>query len=47
MASAKQINEAFFTAKTKTDSEIEAATRKNIDRITNSDSKEIHDKRLI
>ena len=42
MATAKQINEAFLTAKTKNDSEIEKATKKNIDRIDDSDIDEIH-----
>jgi len=42
MATAKQINEAFLTAKTKNDSEIEKATKRNIDRIDDSDIAEIH-----
>ena len=42
MATAKQINEAFLTAKTKNDSEIEKATKRNIDRIDDSDVDEIH-----
>ena len=42
MATAKQINEAFLTAKTKNDSEIEKATKRNLDRIDDSDVDEIH-----
>jgi len=42
MATAKQINEAFLTAKTKNDSEIEKATKRNIDRIDDNDIDEIH-----
>jgi len=42
MATAKQINEAFLTAKTKNDSEVEKATKRNIDRIDDSDVDEIH-----
>ena len=42
MATAKQINEAFLTAKNKNNIEIEKATKKNIDRIDDSDVDEIH-----
>jgi len=42
MATAKQVNEAFLTTKTKNDSEIEKATNRNIERIDDSDVDEIH-----
>ena len=42
MATAKQINEAFLTAKNKNNIEVEKATKKNIDRIDDSDVDEIH-----
>jgi len=43
MATAKQINEAFLTTKSKNDIEIEKATYRNISRIDDSDVTEIHD----
>ena len=42
MATAKQINEAFLTTKNKNNIEVEKATKKNIDRIDDSDVDEIH-----
>ena len=42
MASAKAINEAFLTNKTKNDLEVEKATKRNIDRIDDNDVSEIH-----
>ena len=42
MASTKTINDAFLTSKTKNDIEIERASYKNIDRISDKDVAEIH-----
>ena len=42
MATAKQINEAFLTAKNKNNIEVEKATKRNIDRIDDNDVDEIH-----
>ena len=43
MAKAQMINEAFLTAKGKMDIEVKKATLRNISRITDSDTKEIHE----
>jgi len=42
MAKAKQLNDAFLTAKSKTDIEIEKATYRNIARFEDSEIAEIH-----